>query len=147
MKCQLGIYRSRETALDQWDSLIYLDSERTPRNILRDLTPFLRAFHARRGMNKADSLAAWLTWNLIHRGLVAGDQSNFSGISLGQEIRGDIDFFYRISPGLVTCLLRISCTQITPRFSLTYAPGCSIVRDVISPQEMRGSRTRYLTSE
>ena len=101
MKCQLGIYRSRESALDQWDCLIHLDSERTPRNILRDLTPFLRSFHARRGMRKADSLAAWLTWNLIHRGLVAGDQSNFSGISLGQEIRGDIDFFYRISPGLV----------------------------------------------
>ena len=101
MKCQLGVYRSRETALEQWDCLIYLESERTPRNILRDLTPFLRTFHARRGMRKADRLAAWLTWNLIHRGLVAGDPSNFAGIAVSREIRGDIDFFYRISPGLV----------------------------------------------
>ena len=101
MKCQLGVYRSRETALEQWDCLIYLESKRTPRNILRDLTPFLRTFHARRGMRKADSLAAWLIWNLIHRGLVVGDQSEFTGIGVGNEIRGDIDFFFRISPGLV----------------------------------------------
>ena len=101
MKCQLGVYRSRETALEQWDCLIYLESERTPRNILRDLTPFLRSFHAQRGMRKADHLSAWLIWNLIHRGLVSGDQGEYAGIGVDHEIRGDIDFFFRISPGLV----------------------------------------------
>jgi hypothetical protein len=99
MKYQIGLYRNREQPLDQWDALIDLQDPRSARDLLRDLTPFLREYHCAHGMEDTQGLAAWLAWYLIEAHLASGQ--DFSGIALGSELRGDIDFFYRLSPGLL----------------------------------------------
>ena len=99
MSCQIGIYSDRKITIDQWDVLIYLCEHRSPRDVLRDITPFLREFHTTQDMTETGGLAAWFTWFLIDRGL--GTAEDPFGIAISLQIRGDIDFFYKISPGMV----------------------------------------------
>lgn len=99
MDCQFGIYTSPADKIDQWNALIYLHDDQSPRDLLRDIAPFLREFHARQGMGNAESLAAWLTWYLIDSSVFSA--SELPRIAVSKEIRGDIDYFYRISPGMV----------------------------------------------
>ena len=97
MKSQIGIYEDADMGIDEWDSLIYLQSEGAPSDLLDRIRPFLREFHLRRDMADTASLGAWLIWHLAMR----ADVRSFSGIAIERKIRHELDFFYRISPGLV----------------------------------------------
>lgn len=99
MTCQFGIYASAAAAMDDWSALILVERDVPPRDLLRDIAPLLRDFHARQGMDDAERLAAWLTWYLVDGNSFAAEGP--PGVSVGRTIRPDVDFFYRISPGLV----------------------------------------------
>ena len=101
MSCQLGIYRDREHRIDDQDVLIYQHGDRSPRDMLRLITPFLHAFQATRNMADTGYLAARLTWYLIDSSRDPGRGSGFPDVEITREIRGDIDFFCKISPGYV----------------------------------------------
>lgn len=99
MTCQLGIYDHHDDAIDQWNALIHLRDERPPRNLLREIAPFLREFHVQQDMRDTESLGAWLIWYLIDSSLASANE--LGHIAVSREVRGDIDYFYKISPGLV----------------------------------------------
>jgi len=99
MSCQIGLYDDRKNTVDQWDALIYLQDDRPPRHVLHQITPFLREFHATQDMADAPSLAAWLTWYLIDASMASGP--GLSRIAVSRQVRGDIDFFFKISPGII----------------------------------------------
>ena len=99
MKCHIGVYRDANQPPDQWDGLIYLQDRRSAREFLDTLTPFLREFHANEGMDDTESLAVWLSWHLIDS--AAARSEKFFEIALSKDIRSDIDFFFKISAGLV----------------------------------------------
>ena len=99
MKCQIGVYRDANQPPDQWDGLIYLQDRRSAREFLDALTPFLREFHANEGMDDTGALSAWLAWHLIDS--AAARSESFFEIALSKEIRSDIDFFFKVSSGLV----------------------------------------------
>ena len=101
MSCQLGIYRDREHRIDEQEALIYQHGDGSPRDTLRLLAPFLRAFQATRNMADTGHLTARLTWYLIDSGRDPGRGSGFPDVEISREIRGDIDFFCKISPGYV----------------------------------------------
>jgi hypothetical protein len=99
MDCQFGIYASPADKVDQWTTLIYLQGDQPPRDLLREISPFLREFHAHQGMEDTESLAAWLTWYLIDSSAFSADE--LPRIAISRAIRSDIDYFYRLSPGMV----------------------------------------------
>ena len=99
MKCHIGVYRDANQPLDHWEGLFYLHDRRSARDFLDALTPFLHEFHAHEGMDETGALSAWLAWHLIDS--AADGDENFFEIALSKEIRSDIDFFFRISVGLV----------------------------------------------
>jgi len=99
MKCHIGVYRDANQPPDQWDGLIYLQDRRSAREFLDALTPFLREFHANEGMDDTGALSAWLAWHLIDS--AAARSESFFEIALSKEIRSDIDFFFKVSFGLV----------------------------------------------
>ena len=99
MKCHIGVYRHANQPMDQWDDLIYLQDRRSAREFLDTLMPFLREFHAHEGMDDTESLAVWLSWHLIDSAAARGEK--FFEIALSKDIRNDIDFFFKISAGLV----------------------------------------------
>ena len=99
MKCHIGVYRDASQPPDQWDGLIYLQDRRSAREFLDALTPFLREFHANEGMDDTGALSAWLAWHLIDS--AAARSESFFEIALSKEIRSDIDFFFKVSFGLV----------------------------------------------
>ena len=99
MKCHIGVYRDANQPPDQWDGLIYLQDRRSAREFLDALTPFLREFHANEGMDDTGALSAWLAWHLIDS--AAARSESFFEIALSKEIRSDIDFFFKVSSGLV----------------------------------------------
>ena len=99
MKCHIGVYRDANQPPDQWDGLIYLQDRRSAREFLDALTPFLREFHANEGMDDTRALSAWLAWHLIDS--AAARSESFFEIALSKEIRSDIDFFFKVSSGLV----------------------------------------------
>ena len=99
MKCHIGVYRDANQPPDQWDGLIYLQARRSAREFLDALTPFLREFHANEGMDDTGALSAWLAWHLIDS--AAARSESFFEIALSKEIRSDIDFFFKVSSGLV----------------------------------------------
>ncbi len=98
MNCQIGIYSDLEVSIEQWDTLISLDTDCSPRDLLDSITPLLSAFNTRRGGDDTRGLEAWLVWNLINAGLA--DAWSFSGIGIDKELRSDMDFFVKISSGL-----------------------------------------------
>ena len=99
MKCHIGVYSDANQPPDQWEGLLYLHDCRSAREFLDALTPFLREFHANEGMDDTGALSAWLAWHLIDSAAARGE--DFFDIALSKEIRGDIDFFFKISIGLV----------------------------------------------
>lgn len=99
MSCQIGIYSDTDDAVDNWKSLIYLDDEQSPRDLLRELAPFLREFYGRRQTEDAEAMAAWLAWYLIDSSLVAPGSLN--RIALSREVTSDVDFFLRVAPAQV----------------------------------------------
>ena len=99
MKCHIGIYRDAYQSPDQWDGLIYLHDRRSARELLDTLTPFLHQFHTSEGMEDTETLSAWLAWHLIDS--AAPRSETFFEIAMCKEIRSDIDFFFKISSGLV----------------------------------------------
>ena len=99
MKCHIGVYRDASQPPDQWDGLIYLQDRRSAREFLDALTPFLHEFHANEGMDDTGALSAWLAWHLIDS--AAARSESFFEIALSKEIRSDIDFFFKVSSGLV----------------------------------------------
>jgi hypothetical protein len=99
MPCQIGIYESPNDSLDNWNALIYLREAQTPRDLLREMAPFLRQFHALHDMHDAESLGAWLTWHLIDSSAVVG--MDLPRIALSRQIQTDIEYFCRVTPGLV----------------------------------------------
>tara|TARA_Y100000588_G_C14177818_1_gene892203 strand:- start:1277 stop:1510 length:234 start_codon:yes stop_codon:yes gene_type:complete len=42
-------------------------------------------------------LGAWVTWHLAQE----ADAERFSGIAIDRQIRSDLDFFFRLTPGAV----------------------------------------------
>ena len=99
MKCHIGVYRDANQPPDQWDGLLYLQDRRSAREFLDALTPFLREFHTNEGMDDTGALSAWLTWHLIDSAAARGEA--FFEIAVSKEIRSDINFFFKISSGLV----------------------------------------------
>jgi hypothetical protein len=99
MSCQIGIYESPDDSFDHWSSLIYLPDSQTPRDLLRDVVPFLKQFHALHDMHDAGSLGAWLAWHLIDSSVA--DSMDMPRVSLSRQIQTDIDYFCRVSPGQV----------------------------------------------
>ncbi|MEW6749938.1 MAG: hypothetical protein AB1505_03055 [Candidatus Latescibacterota bacterium] len=99
MLCQIGIYADCKDALDHWSALITVQDNRSPRDMLREIAPFLRQFQLQQDMHDTESLAAWLTWYLIEAGM--GSDTYPARVSLDRAIRGDINCFYKVSPGLV----------------------------------------------
>lgn len=99
MRCQIGVYPNAQISLEQGEILVYLSTDQSPREVLDALVPFLRKFHMLQGMAETETLAAWLTWELINMGMVSAEEHGFSGIGLSRRVRSDIEFFYRISPG------------------------------------------------
>lgn len=97
MTCQIGIYDSPDSSIDHWNTLIYLEYDRSSRDMLREIAPFLRDFV--QDMADTGSLSAWFTWYLIDANLASARESFH--IALSREIRSDIDFFYKLSPGAV----------------------------------------------
>ncbi|MFT5085899.1 MAG: hypothetical protein ACI906_000309 [Candidatus Latescibacterota bacterium] len=99
MKCQIGLYTEIDAAIDQWVSLIDLQSNHSAKDLLEVLIPFLKDFHSEHGMDDAPTLAAWLPWHLIEVGKETFD--DLSAISINRQINPRIDFFVKLSPGLV----------------------------------------------
>ena len=97
MTCQIGIYDAPDSGIDHWNTLIYLEYDWSPRDILREIAPFLREFD--QNMADTGSLSAWLTWYLIDANLASARK--LFHIALSREIRSDIDFFYKLSPAAV----------------------------------------------
>lgn len=97
VKSQLGVYGDAAMGVDEWDNLIYLETAESASELLARLRPFLCEFHLRRDMSATADLGAWLTWHLARR----ADVQQFSGIAIDRQIRSDLDFFFRLSPGLV----------------------------------------------
>ena len=99
IKCHIGVYRDANQPMDQWDDLIYLQDRRSAREFLDTLTPFLREFHANEGMDDTGAVSAGLAWHLIDSAAARGEA--FFEIAVSKEIRSAINFFFRISSGLV----------------------------------------------
>ena len=99
MACQIGIYGDRTNGVDQWDALIQLEDGRSPRDVLREITPFLREFHTQQDMHDTECLASWLNWFLIDASMTS--PHTLARIATSREIRPDSDYFYKISPGLI----------------------------------------------
>lgn len=99
MSCQIGIYQRSDASLDDWNALIHLQNDPPPRDLLRQLVPFLREFQAFRGMEDAESLGAWLTWHLIDSSAVP--DGDWPRVALTRQIETNIDYFCRVSPGVV----------------------------------------------
>ena len=99
MKCQIGLYSEEDAAVDQFSALVDLESTDSARDLLNSLTPFLKEFHCAHGMDDTQTLAAWLPWHLIEIGRESFDDLNSIGVS--RQINAHIDFFVKLSPGLV----------------------------------------------
>jgi hypothetical protein len=101
MRCQIGVYANAQTRLEQGEVLVYLSTDQSPRQVLDAIVPFLRKFHEVQGMSETETLAAWLTWDLVNMGMISAEEHGFSGIALGRKVRSDIEFFFRVSPAQV----------------------------------------------
>lgn len=99
MKCQIGLYNEIDAAIDQWVSLIDLQSSNSAKELLEVLTPFLKEFHCEHGMDDTPTLAAWLPWHLIEVGKETFE--DLSAIGLNRQINAHVDFFVKLSPGLI----------------------------------------------
>ena len=99
MKCQIGLYSEVDAAVDQFSALVDLECTDSARDLLNSLTPFLKEFHCTHGMDDTQTLAAWLPWHLIEVGRESFDE--LSSIVISRQINAHIDFFVKLSPGLV----------------------------------------------
>ena len=99
MKYQIGLYSDEGVAVDQFSALIGIECTDSARDLLNSLTPFLKEFHCAHGMDDTQTLAAWLPWHLIEIGRESFDDLNSIGVS--RQINAHIDFFVKLSPGLV----------------------------------------------
>jgi hypothetical protein len=99
MKFQIGLYNETDTAVDQFFALIDLECAYSARDLLNALTPFLKEFHCAHGMDDTQALAAWLPWHLIEVG--REEFEDLGAIGINRQIDAHIDFFIKLSPGLV----------------------------------------------
>ncbi len=99
MKCQIGLYNEIDLAIDHFAVLIDLECDYSARDLLNMLTPFLKEFHCEHGMEDSQTLAAWLPWHLIEIG--RDEFTDLSAIGINRQIDAHIDFFIKLSPGLV----------------------------------------------
>ena len=99
MKYQIGIYGDEQAAVDQFSAIVEIECPDSARDLLNSLTPFLKEFHCAHGMDDTQTLAAWLPWHLIEIGRESFD--DLSSIGISRQINAHIDFFIKLSPGLV----------------------------------------------
>lgn len=99
MNSQIGVYADSYDHLEQWAGLISLADPIGPRDLLAQLGPFLRQFHCDKGMEDAGGLTAWIAWKMVQD--QADPEPSFEGVTVDRELRVDIEYFYRITPGQV----------------------------------------------
>ncbi len=102
-RCQIGFYRSHDQPLDPPDAMFYRHSDGYPdskHGVVEQLLPFLKRFHADRGLSDAEYAAARSLAHLIR--LTASDGLLGYGIDGSGGLHGDIEHFYRVDPSGLT---------------------------------------------
>lgn len=102
-RCQIGFYHSKDQPLNPPDALFYRHSDGYPdseHGVVEQLMPFLKTFHADRGLTDAEYAAARALVHLIS--LTAPDDLLGYGIDGPGGLHGDIEYFYRVDPSGLT---------------------------------------------
>jgi len=118
-RAQIGIYESREQNISKPSVLIYKHSGGYPEGLLPIITPFLARFDKERGISDTEYCGAWLVHELITKHIQGlkewrveiktvfpsnqpdDDGYDFLGHGICQGFHGDIEYFYRVSPGVI----------------------------------------------
>lgn len=102
-RCQIGFYHSKDQPLDPPDALFYRHSDGYPdseHGVVEQLMPFLKTFHASRGLGDAEYAAARA---LVHLIKVSRPNDDLGyGIDGPNGLHGDIEYFYRVDPSGLT---------------------------------------------
>jgi len=119
-RCQLGVYKSQDTPLEEWEVLLYRHSDGYPGKedgsevgVLPDIIPFLKRFDKERGIGDLEYCGAWLMHHLIEghirdlkkflkerpelHGKNKGGK-DFLGHGICKDFHVDIEYFYKIYP-------------------------------------------------
>lgn len=99
MTCQIGIYEHHDDSLENWNTLISLQNQQPPRELLRRIIPVLKDFQNSQYKRDIGSLSALLTWHLVDSAAVP--KGELPRIALSRQIGSNIDYFCRVSPLVV----------------------------------------------
>jgi hypothetical protein len=126
-RCQIGIYRKKETDIKEYEVLLYRHSDGYPSGVLPDIMPFLENFKKTRGIDDTEYAGARLmqymtnlcdkneiewaeermkrngnnTQSTINDAKQIKQLKSFgstTGYGISKEFHGDIEFFYKINP-------------------------------------------------
>ena len=100
-RCQIGIYSVRPSIarndLGKYEALIYCHSDGYPEGIIPQIVPFIKRFKEARG-NDTEYLAARLLQYLCNEADRVIPEWSTIGFGLGHSLRGDIEYYYAVSP-------------------------------------------------
>jgi len=119
-RCQLGVYESQDTPLEEWEMLLYRHSDGYPgkedgseAGVLPDIIPFLKRFDKERGIEDLEYCGAWLMHHLIEERIKwkkkfvkehpelhskNKDGKDWVGHGICKDFHEDIEYFYKIYP-------------------------------------------------
>ena len=115
-RCQIGFYKKGEKDLKKFQALIYKHSDGYPEGVLPILTPFLKEFNAKRGLNDIEYASAWCLHAIIQDHVLHNmeymkerkkdnwpssmpeDGRDFLGHGICIGFHGDIEYFYAVYP-------------------------------------------------
>lgn len=117
-RCQIGIYKDAEQAMDKPTCLMYRHSDGYPEGksgVMNCIMPFLQKFKERRGLEDTEYLPAWLMYSMIaekvewmkrhrkkfseHKDFYPEDGMDMLGYGICGDhgFHGDIEYYYRIN--------------------------------------------------
>jgi len=121
-RCQIGVYESKESKLQDFEVLLYRHSDGYPgdnvdeNGVLTDIVPFLQWWKKKRGIGDAEYCGArllqWLCDNDDHSMSQFSKQTNqkddvnetftgYLGYGICKDFHGDIDYFYKVYPNAI----------------------------------------------
>lgn len=115
-RCQIGIYRSKDTSIDQPEVLLYRHCDGYPKGVLPDMKEFLNWWHKGRGISDTEYTGARLIQFMCNQADKQSEEFKASmslnnqsekgltgeiGYGICKEFHGDIEFFYKIYPNAI----------------------------------------------
>jgi len=134
-RSQLGVYKTQDTPLEEWEVLLYRHSDGYPGKedgsevgVLPDIIPFLKRFDKERGIGDLEYCGAWLMHHLIEGHIEWGkkfakenpelhskhkDGKDWLSHGICKDFHADIEYFYKIYPGGVDVFEIVFGTPLT----------------------------------